>query len=240
MTFLLTAGLAAQLSAAAPVTPPQPTIHTELTGSGGVYVLADAHFGTTDRWFFATVGVEGRFWYTPPARTVTLVLEAALYGLGYAGRSTVSPDLASGFAGTLRAGFASGNWTFTLGLNGHADFVNTRSMTDLVSGATVTTAVFPTPFPSLFLRWRPGPVGFVVGLFDRAVGPLARVGIEHRYFGLAYTILTGAEAYARLPLGNSWHLELRAFHTVFYQASYEGASLSLSWHPRLLDGGWTL
>lgn len=238
MPPLLALVLLAQTAAGAPRAAAQPdrlSLTGNVAGIAGVRLNGAYHLGRLDTEPFGVFGVEGQLFVHLPNRPIPLLLEGSLIAELYLRNDGALPH---GVAGTVRIGFAAGAWLLSVGVNWRADGLNGRAIIDHITGQPVTPSTVPTPFPSLLLRWRPGPLGFYAGLLDRAALPLARVGIEHRYFGLGWTALLGAEAWVRAPLPRGAYLEVRAYHEPFSYSIFYGGFLVVGWEAPNTPGAW--
>jgi hypothetical protein len=207
--LLLAAALAAAPEGPAPAPAAPPAADAEVSAWTGMSVTGYPFRGGLVAQPWLTAGADGRthlplFGQEGPRLRLD-VGASAFVPLERGGPS-------HGMAAVARAGLVAGPWSLSGGV--HLD------------AATAPVQVLP----SLQASWRPaGDWGVTLGLLDRAAGPVARLSLEHRYFGIGYAGMAGLEAWGRLPLGRALSLEVRGFGSRLLSALHAGGSVGLRW-----------
>lgn len=199
--------IAALLPAAAHALP-----RSEVGAHAGTYLAGGAFASELRLDVFAALSAEGR-WLPAPRGTFVdhLLVEGAVGGLVPVGTDALGEAVA-----IARVGLAFDTVRFSVG-------GQLRLSPTPVSPAQV--------FPSLDVTWQPGDVAVTFALFDRIAGPVARLAVAWRGFGIAYAPLAGLEAFGRIAVGPTTALEVRAFGLALIDTRMGGATVGLVWTP---------
>jgi hypothetical protein len=182
------------------------TVSGEIAPAAGVLVSGFRYEGGSVAHTWLTAGANGRVRLALEGAALdALVMDLGAFGLVPVGE----PGPAGGVTSVLRVGLEKGAWRVSAGIHGRVD-------------------ITPAPLlvlPSLEVAWRPGDWGVSLDVMDRPYGPVVRLSVEHRYFGIGYAGLAGLEAWGRLPLGREVSLELRGFGAQLLPGSTGGGTV---------------